>query len=119
MSPPCLLFTPTINHSKLPQQSPRKLELSTQDGLARFRKSLLTSLVLMVTVQVSVLVVVTVAEVTCRSSPPSSLQISTKLTAPPPEQKQEMMFSLPRVDPVTMTMSPSYSYGWSLSDKVL
>merc|ERR1719192_2916197 len=27
------------------------------------------------------------------------------------------MFSLPRVDPVTMTMSPSYSYGWSLSDK--
>ena len=73
----------------------------------------------MVTVQVSVLVVVTVAEVTCRSSPPSSLQISTKLTAPPPEQKQEMMFSLPRVDPFTMTMSPSYSYGWSLSDKVL
>ena len=30
-----------------------------------------------------------------------------------------MMFSLPRVDPATMSLSPSYSYGFSMPDKNL
>ena len=71
-----------------------------------------------------------------RSAPPRHPEvrpISTRLTAPPPPppspgpgsssgedpSSSRMMFSLPWVDPVTMSLSPSYSYGFSMPDKNL
>ena len=64
--------------------------------------------------------------VSCRSAPPTTansgeiVPISSILRAPPPPQEETVqeMLSLPRVDPLTMTMSPSYSYGYTFSDKV-
>ena len=63
-------------------------------------------------------------QVTAAVSSPPLVPIPDKLVAPPPplDRHQEtpikMLFSQPRVDPLTMTVSPSYSYGYSLSDKV-
>ena len=76
-----------------------------------------------------------------RSAPPHHevRPISTRLTAPPPplppspsppspppgsssgesSSRARLMFSLPRVDPSTMSLSPAYSYGWSTADKNL
>ena len=65
------------------------------------------------------MVVVGKLQVTAAVSSPPLVPIPDKLVAPPPQETPiKMVFSQPRVDPLTMTVSPSYSYGYSLSDKV-
>ena len=117
--------------------------------LTSLRSSLLYISVICNLYPLQVLFVLMLPGVVPRSAPPQHPQIrpiSTRLTAPPPPppgppsprppsprppppgtassmaedpNSARMIFSLPRVDPTTMSLSPSYSYGFSMPDKNL